>query len=119
MQNEINTYIANNNDTLNVNILGVNEIGFAHGKNFLNSSHSLPLLQEISQYNIYNSWSVTYRDVWILNELQEPYAVVNLSPPNTLSNPDNYNGLKNLFIGAVTGQSCASVAHPFASSVCQ
>ena len=115
MQNEINTYIANNNGTLNVNILGINEIGFGHS---LNASHSLPLLQEISQYNVNDNWSVTYRDVWILNEVQEPYAVVNLSTYN-LSDPVNYNGLKNLFIGAATGQSCASVAHPFASSVCQ
>ena len=118
MQNEINTYIANNNDTLNVNILGVNEIGFTNFGNALNSSHSLPLLQEIPQYNVNDSWSVSYRDVWILNEVQEPYAVVNLTTYN-LSNPVNYNGLKNLFIGAATGQSCTSVSHPFASSVCK
>lgn len=118
MQNEINTHVSNNAGTLNVNILGVNEIGFAHGKNSLNSSHSLPLLQEISQYNIYNSWSITYRDVWVLNEVQEPYAVVNLSTYN-LSDPVNYNGLKNLFIGAASGQSCSSVSHPFAPSVCR
>jgi len=118
MQNEINTYIANNNDTLNVNILGVNEIGFANFGNALNSSYSLPLLQEIPQYNVNDSWSVSYRDVWILNEVQEPYAVVNLTTYN-LSNPVNYNGLKNLFIGAAVGQSCSSVAHPFASSVCK
>ena len=115
MQNELHTYIANNTGTLDINILGVNEIGYG---NSLNSSHSLPMLQDISEYNVYNSWSVTYRDVWILNEVQEPYAVVNLSTYN-LSDPVNYNGLKNLFIGAATGQSCTSVSHPFASSVCK
>ena len=115
MQNELNAYTANNNGALDVNILGINEIGFG---NSLNTSHTLPLLQEIPQYNLNDSWSVTYRDVWILNEVQEPYAVVNLSTYN-LSDPVNYNGLKNLFIGAATGQSCSSVSHPFASSVCR
>ena len=75
MQNELNAYTANNNGALDVNILGINEIGFG---NSLNTSHTLPLLQEIPQYNLNDSWSVTYRDVWILNEVQEPYAVVNL-----------------------------------------
>ena len=115
MQDEINEYITNNGNALDVNILGVNQIGYG---NSLNSTHSLPMLQDISEYNMYNNWSVTYRDMWILNEAQEPYAIVNLTTYN-LSNPNNYNGLKNLFIGAAIGQSCSSVDHPFASSVCQ
>ena len=55
---------------------------------------------------------------WILNENQEPYAIVNLST-YSLSDPSYYEGLKNLFIGAALGNSCSSVTHPFDISVCQ
>ena len=115
MQDELNTYIANNGGTLDINILGVNEINYGSS---LNASHTLPMLQDVTEYNLMNNWSAGYRDVWILNESQEPYAIVNLTTYN-LAVPENYEGLKNLFLGAALGQSCASVDHPFDLSVCQ
>ena len=119
MQEELNDFIANNSGVVPINILGINEIGYG---NSLTSVHTLPMLQDTELYNVYSSWEVTYRDVWILNEAQEPYAVVNLSI-YSLSDPAYYEGLKNLFIGAALGQSCSSVTHSFTNAnsppVCQ
>ena len=114
MQDELNQ-ITTDNGGLQIHILGVNEVNYG---NSLSSSQTLPLLQDVSEYEVSINWGAGYRDVWVLNEAQDPYAIVNLTT-YTLSDPSNYEGLKNLFLAASLGQSCSSVEHPFDSSICQ
>ena len=67
----------------------------------------LPVLQDTSDQRVWDSWKVTFRDVVILDEANECYAVFNLTG-NSLEEPDNMRDLKALIESAIQGEASPS-----------
>lgn len=80
-------------------ILGVNEAGFENGNDTITDGRNLPWLQDVPTTNVWDSWSVGYRDVIIVDADNNVTTVYNLSD-NDLANGDNYAALKSLLISA-------------------
>ena len=76
------------------------------------------MVQDNSSLSIWDAWGGDWRDVWILDEDNVPYAAVNLTTYG-LSNEDNIDAVKALFVGAAQGVPCADVQHGLDPSVCQ
>ena len=104
--------------SLGIEILSINQTGAESGASSLSSDMDLPMVQDTSALSIWDSWGGAWRDVWILDENNSPYAVVNLTTYG-LSDATNYDGLKALFVGAAQGTACADVSHGLDPSVCQ
>tara|TARA_B100000700_G_C14671959_1_gene681234 strand:- start:358 stop:588 length:231 start_codon:yes stop_codon:yes gene_type:complete len=67
----------------------------------------LPLLQDVASTNVWESWGVRFRDVVILNEKNECFAIFNLTD-NNLSDAKNYAALKGLMEAALQGDTSPS-----------
>ena len=93
MQDELNNEYPN----LNITLIGVNEDGFNSGNSSVSSVSSLPLINDNSTDQIWNTWGVTFRDVVILNEDNQIVGSFNLTS-NSLSNSANYDSLKNMLV---------------------
>ena len=76
--------------SLGIEILSINQIGAESGANSLSSDMDLPMVQDTTALSIWNSWGGDWRDVWILDENNSPYAVVNLTTYG-LSTAANYD----------------------------
>ena len=95
-----------------IQILAVNQIGNASGASLVASQGDLPLVQNNSVDDIWNTWhamapfpsthsGAPYRDVHILNgqnEIVETYSLT----LNNLSNPQNFATLKQMFVDAAS-----------------
>ena len=86
-----------------VRIHGVNETGQDRSNASACQGKDLPWLQETPEKSVWASWSVTYRDVIILNEANEVVAVYNLTN-NNLGDPVKYDELRSMFIGFAGGE---------------
>ena len=86
---------------LEIRILGVNEIGYDADNDEMVAGRTLPWLQDDAQADVWESWGVTYRDVWILDGENEVVDIFNLTD-NTLGDPSNYSDLLNAFVDAAT-----------------
>jgi hypothetical protein len=84
---------------LNVTIHGVNEIGFDSGNPLISSSGDLPMLQDVEDVNLWESWGVTYRDVVIIGADGKKVGVYNLTQ-NNLNESEPYEALKTMFLEA-------------------
>ena len=80
----------------------MNEIGRENGQQKMSGLGDLPVLQDVPEKLVWASWNVTYRDVVILDEKNECYAVYNLTG-TSLEEPENYAALKALFEAARNG----------------
>ena len=78
-------------------IHGVNEIGHRSGIAQASEDVNLPLLQDNSTQAVWQQWAVTYRDVILLDENNHIAAVYNLTT-NSLGEPENYFGLRDLIL---------------------
>ena len=87
-------------------------MGATQGINALSPAINLPLVQDTTNDNAWSSWEVAQRDVWILDQENIPYAVVNLST-YSLATPANFHGLKDLMIGAAAGTPCSELTLNF------
>ena len=67
----------------------------------------LPLLQDTASDDVWSSWDVTFRDVVILDESNECYAIYNLTT-NDLRDSDNMDALVALFEAAINGEASPS-----------
>ena len=85
--------------TSEIQILGVNGVGLESGNAAITNGRTLPWLQDVADQQVWTSWAITYRDVVILDEKNEVYAVYNLTTYD-LANANNYATLKNLLIQA-------------------
>jgi hypothetical protein len=95
MQAEIN----GTNPPRPVYILGINEAGQEAGNtSFFYSGRTLPWMQDTVQQNVWGNWHVTWRDVVVLDKLNQPVLVYNLTV-HDLGNPVNYAELKNALLG--------------------
>ncbi len=79
-----------------VRLFAVNEVGHQAGFGALESSHTLPWLQDTAAVNAWSSWAVTYRDVVILGTQNEKLGVFNLTE-HDLSGDANYDALADAF----------------------
>jgi hypothetical protein len=84
---------------LDIQILGVNGVGFEVANSVITDGRDLPWLQDVAAQDVWTSWNVTYRDVIILDPYNQVYAVYNLTS-NSLAIPPNFDALKQLFVDA-------------------
>ena len=84
-----------------VHIIGVNDIGFERGNGSITTGRDLPWLQADAAFDVWDVWSPVYRDVVILGPDNVEVGVFNVTT-NNLSNPANYDALKQLFIDAAS-----------------
>jgi hypothetical protein len=82
-----------------IEILGLNGIGLESGNAAICSGRTLPWLQDTADANVWASWGVVWRDVWLLDGENKPITVYNLTQ-NNLAEPIKYAELKALLIGA-------------------
>jgi hypothetical protein len=91
--------LRTNATDLNIEILGVNQIGDEPFNRLVTVGRVLPWLQDTAEQNVWNNWQVTYRDVRILDSQNQLFGVYNLTA-NDLANPTNYATLKQMFLEA-------------------
>ncbi len=80
---------------LQVQILGVNDVGFESGNDGITDGRNIPWLQNTAEVDAWNLWEVTYRDVIIVDEDGVQRDVFNVTD-NDLSQPDTYERLKSI-----------------------
>ena len=87
--------IASEGWPIEVDILGVNEMGYESGNDGMSTGRVLPLLQDTASENAWADWDIEYRDVIILDGENVRRYTFNLTV-NDLSDPANYAALKAL-----------------------
>ncbi|MDP6530067.1 MAG: hypothetical protein QF819_09500 [Gemmatimonadota bacterium] len=87
---------------MEIALVGVNRMDSAGGNEEICNGRDLPWLQDVADQNVWGVWSVTYRDVVVLDEENVPVAVFNLTTGD-LGNPAHYDSLKAL-LWAVAGR---------------
>ena len=81
-----------------VRLFAINEIGFS-GTSLMAALGDIPILQDTSEFFVWESWDVTFRDVVILDRANQKVGEFNLTT-DSLSNPANYEALKALLIAS-------------------
>ena len=89
---------------LEIEILGVNDWALETGNEDISQGRDIPWLQDVDGdgngvSDIWEQWGVTFRDVVILDANGEKVEAYNLTV-NNLSEPGNYNTLRQMFINA-------------------
>lgn len=82
-----------------IRILGINGIGYESGNAGAVSGRDIPLLQDETRTDVWAAWDVTYRDVVILDRLNRPIGVFNLTE-HDLNVPDEYAALRQMLLDA-------------------
>lgn len=109
MQDEL----ATEHPELNIQFLGVNEVGQEFGNSSITENRDLPWLQDVDSDSNGNSdvwvdkWNVTFRDVVILDGQNREVDRYNVTV-HDLSVPSNYNTLKQLLIDTASGEATVS-----------
>ena len=85
----------------NISMIGVNQFGFDSSNDEITLLGDLPWLQEEDGDNVWASWSVTYRDVIILDKENKIVDVFNLTNQD-LENSEHFSNLKDLFERALS-----------------
>lgn len=80
-----------------VQLLAVNEAGRESGMAAMAALGDLPILQDTPVVDAWNLWSVTYRDVVLLDQDNHFVGVYNLTT-NNLSDPANYAALEAMIV---------------------
>ena len=93
MQNELTT------EGVDAQILGVNQVGFESANAAISEGRDIPWLQESADALVWTPWNITYRDVVILDDNNEIFAIYNVTG-NNLADPANFAVLKALFVDA-------------------
>ena len=84
---------------LDVQLLGLNQIGAEPGNVGMTSGRDLPWLQETVDELVWGPWNVTYRDCVILDRDNRVVAVYNLTT-HDLGDPANYAELYQIIAAA-------------------
>jgi hypothetical protein len=95
MQQEIDAA----NPTTPIRILGVNAAGYEIGNDSICFGRFLPWLQDTAAQDVWGRWSVTWRDVVILDQDNQVLRAYNLTA-HDLGNPSNYAELKSMLLNA-------------------
>ncbi len=86
---------------VDVQIQAVNEAGYEHGLADMSALGDLPVLQDTEEEDVWHSWEVTFRDVYILDRENYLVETYNLTT-HSLAVEENYEELKAMFIAADT-----------------
>ena len=84
---------------MNVEILGVNQIGAEAYNAYMTAGNALPWLQDVQAESVWSRWGVDYRDVRILDSESRLVATYNLTI-HDLGIAQNREDLKALFLEA-------------------
>jgi hypothetical protein len=84
---------------LEMQIIGINEMGHTSGLETANAERTLPLLQDDETQRVWERWSVTYRDVIVLDGENKKVGVLNLTD-NSLADEENKVTMEDLFLTA-------------------
>lgn len=95
MQKEIDTTTT----TRPVVILGVNEAGQEADNDLMCQGRTLPWLQDTKAVNVWGSWHVTWRDVFVLDQDNKIITIYNLTD-HDLTDTTNYAHLKGVLLNA-------------------
>jgi hypothetical protein len=87
---------------LQIELHGVNATGHESNNAAACQGKSLPWLQDDATRNVWSAWGVTYRDVIVLDDLNQLVTTYNLTVEN-LGIAENYAELKALLIAAAGG----------------
>ena len=98
---------------MDIEVLGVNDWAAGMGNEYISQGRDIAWLQDVDSDNngvsdIWEQWDVTFRDVVILDANNEKVADYNLTVHN-LSNPQNYDTLRQMLIGAAVPEPSAIV----------
>ena len=74
-------------------------MGLQENNEDITAGRSLPWLQDTEQEEVWTSWDVAYRDIYVLDSENYPVAIYNLSQ-NDLGNQANFQAVKDLLVGA-------------------
>ncbi len=85
-----------------VQILGVNAVGQEGANARACDGRDIPWLQDTADQNAWAAWAVTWRDVVILNEQNEPIGVYNLTA-HDLADSTNFDELMGMLRQAAGG----------------
>lgn len=77
----------------------MNAIGLESGNNNITAGRDLPWLQDVGGEDVWNTWGVGYRDVWVLDENNVLYGIYNLTA-NDLGQPANFEAMRAMFYEA-------------------
>jgi hypothetical protein len=80
-------------------LIGVNAVGHESGVDGMSEGRDLPLLQDTAAEDAWASWSVTYRDVVVLDRDNRVFGVFNLTE-HDLSDSANYAALQQMLLDA-------------------
>jgi hypothetical protein len=83
-----------------IQLLGVNDIGFDSGNPSITDGRDLPWVQATTQYDVWDDWSVVFRDVIIVDANNVAIGSYNLTTFD-LADPGNYNTLKQMLLDAI------------------
>ena len=89
---------------LEIDIIGVNEVGHESGNESICDGRDLPWLQDLSSTDWWGTWAPTYRDVIILDKNGELADVFNLTDKDIDGNDANYVELETLLIDLAEAQ---------------
>lgn len=85
---------------IEIDLLGVNQIGAEAGNQQNCDGRTIPWLQDTVAVQAWNAWNPTYRDVVILDKDNIPVDVFNLTTYD-LSDPTNYAELRTRLLTAL------------------
>jgi len=100
MQNELETdYPA-----LDIQLIGVNEVGMEAGNESATQGRDIPLLQDVDvegdgESDVWSLWNVEWRDVVIVDGNNAKVGTYNLTTYN-LAEPENYASLREMLVDA-------------------
>jgi hypothetical protein len=109
LQNELDV----NYPELDIQILGLNEVGHESGNPLAIADRDLPWLQDLDSNGDdlsdvwYNSWNITYRDVVVVDANNVEVGRFNVTQ-NDLAIEENYNTLRQMLLDAATNSSPAT-----------
>ncbi len=82
-----------------IELIGVNQAGFDAANEQVCDGRDIPWLQDMPEVLAWESWGVTFRDLYILDADNRPFAVFNLTDHN-LQVPTEYEALRDLLLEA-------------------
>lgn len=90
--------------TIDVQILGVNKIGYEYANDAMTSGRDIPWLQDVDSddngsSDVWTSWDVRWRDVVILDAENAKVGTFNLAV-HDLQVSDDYNALRQMLVDA-------------------
>ena len=82
-----------------VQLLGINGVGLEAGNPLATEGRDIPWLQDVAGVDMWTTWDVGYRDVWILDRENRLLTIYNLTE-HDLNQPANFEELRLLLLDA-------------------